>query len=449
MPSVTPARQWLARYLIHQFDVTHLAMDYPLPATAWSTDVVVASSAALIVITALVAWQTIGRRRLWLGFGWLWYGVAVAPLLGIVYIGDYAMADRYTYLPSIGLLVMLAWSLPATIVTTARHRAMVAGAAAVVLVPLSWTTRVQSAYWRDDATLFGHSAKVTEGNYTALTALAIDAQRHGRLAEATGYYEQVFKYVVDERLHTDCGVIYLLQGDTAHAMTHFRKAIEVNPGYAPAHIELAKALRRTGDVAGSQYEAQRALAINPGSAAARALLSATDGGPRLETIADCRLALETSPNDASIHVRLGELLDEKGDSASAMAAYRQAIDIDPRNVRARTLLGFDLAASGHLPEAIEQYHQALAIDPNNADAHENLGVALQESGDLPQAAEECRRALASRPDSFDATYNLGIILERMGRRDDASKAFHRALALHPDDADARAAVERSTPRGPR
>lgn len=429
-------------YLWKHVDLMHLAIPYPPHEQGWPIEQVAGAWAVLGLISAAALWQY--RRRPWLLAGWAWFVVALLPLLAVVsYIGDYAMADRYTYVADVGLVMAVVWSVPASLAQAPAGRAALVGATAVALVTLACFSRAQAGYWRDDQSLFGHSIAVTEGNSTAFAALAMAASQAHDYRGAIDLYEQAVKFSPDETLYSACGSAHARLGDFAGAVDCYGHAMMINPAFPEAHYNLAILLKDAGDIEDAQAELQAALEIRPSYRAAQELFSAlATFDPSLKTVEQCRSALALHPDNAMLHAQLARLLDDKGNIAEAIEQYNASLQLNPAQPATRVNLGYDLAATGKRAQAMEQYRQALAVSPHSADAHLNLGSMLIEMNDLLGAAGEIKLALVSRPDYVEAYDALGYIAERIGQRESAALEYRRALNFRPNDADAQAGLRR-------
>lgn len=434
----------MALYLRNHFTLGWLAIPYPLPPDGWPAGVIALSSLLWVAITIFTLAQS--RRRPWLIAGWAWFCVALGPFVGIVYIGDYALADRYTYLADIGLFFAIAWSIPAVAWRESAWRKWVMAVVTIVVVTLIVASRIQSGYWKDDRALFGHAVNVTDANARAYAGLAAGDERNGDYAAAVSDFAHAVRFAQDERLFTFMGNDCARLGDYPRAIDAYRTALKINPAFAMACYKLGLALEHQGDIDGAREAFTQAIRIASNFAAAGNALLALDHMDGLPTtISACRAAIAREPGSAPLHAQLAELLEEQNLTQQAIAEHEKALQLDPRRPMDEINLGIDLAAMSQWPQAIEHYRRALVIAPHNPDAHLNLAEALVQLGQLSEALEHCRQALAIRPSDFDINYDLGVILQKMGQRRDAAAAFQHALQLRPGDPQAQAAVRDLTP----
>lgn len=269
-----------------------LAVFYPMPLSfsAWK----VALAALLLAILTALALLAV-RRAPYVTVGWLWYLGTLVPVIGLIQVGGQAMADRYTYLPSIGLFLIAAWGLPDLL-----PRKMAALAAVGVILALAVGTRLQLRYWVDSEALFRRAAAVTERNYLA----------HLNLAQ-----------VLAER------------DAQAEAMEQFRQALAIRPGMWQIHASLGNNLRRWGRPAEALPSLRKAIALRPkdGKLHHSLAMALDDLGRTDEAIAELRKAVEISPGLDDAWYGLGILLRQKGDAAGALQNFQAA----PGSVRAR------------------------------------------------------------------------------------------------------------------
>ena len=299
-----------AAYLGKTVWPAHLAVLYPHPGAdlpAWKI------LAALLLLVALTAGAVVLRRsRPWLLAGWLWYAGMLVPVIGLVQVGQAGMADRYTYLPSIGLALMLCWSVPAT-----AGAAIAAGAAVLALAVGTWR---QAPYWKDSVTLFTRAVEVTRDNGIAETNLGL------------ALYES---------------------GDVPGAIRHGEEAIRILPGFASARSNLGVALADAGrfDEALAQYH--RAIELDPSDPDVYNNLGTTYYRSHRfdEAIAAFRDALARRPGHASAQYNLGTALAAKGDFPAAAEALREAVRLDPGNPSAHANLASVLLAIGDVEGA--------------------------------------------------------------------------------------------------
>jgi len=261
----------------------NLAVFYPHPGDTLPTWHVVGAVFALVCISGAAVW--LGRKRCYLTVGWMWYVVTLLPVIGLVQVGDQAMADRYTYIPLIGVFIVVAWGVPELLRGVFRPYvpAVLAGAALAALAVCTW---IQVGYWRDSVTLFEHALRVTRANYLA---------------------------------HHNLGTALWAGGDYAEAVAQLSKALKIKPDYASAHFNLGLAFEDQDKPAAAEREYRRAIKIQPDLAAAHnnlGLLLGHQSRPD-EAIREYRAAIRVQPDFGPAHYNLAVALYFKGDFAEA------------------------------------------------------------------------------------------------------------------------------------
>ncbi len=347
---------------------------YPYPAggpPAWKT---AAAIAVLAGVTALAI--RLRRSRPYLLAGWLFYLVTLTPVLGLVQVGRQAMADRYTYVPLVGIFAMVAW----TVADLLRHpragaaaRRIVPALAVLLLAAAAALSRAQSAVWRDSVSLFEHALAVTDENQVAHNNLALALAERGRTEEAAA---------------------------------HWREAIRIDPAGAKARVNLGGLLADQGRLEEASALLERAAEIDPRSSDARCnlgIVRSRQGRPR-EAVEALEAALRLDPASARAHNRLGIVLAEAGRIDEALVHFAAAAALEPGNARALLNWGLALASRGRWEEAERRFARAARESPALAEARYNLAMARLELGDLEGArreAEEARRLGFAIPRSLD------------------------------------------------
>ncbi|HWX20605.1 MAG TPA: tetratricopeptide repeat protein [Candidatus Binatia bacterium] len=370
------------KYLARTFWPAKLAIFYPHPDTCyplseqWPPWQILLAAAMLGAVTVLALLRL--KRQPWLVVGWLWFLGTLLPVIGLVQVGRQAMADRYTYIPLVGIFISAVWGVTSLLNPKAEIRRpkeaqnpnsevrtllspsefgfqisaffrpsdfglrvlpqiVLASLGALALGACFVLTRHQLGYWKNDFTVFSHALAVTAHNAPA---------------------------------HYRVGMAFRDQSDFAKALQHFQAAVADDPAYGPAFVEMG--------------------AI------------AEESGHRQEALAHYQAAVRATPWDGLLHNHLANLLWEMG---------RQQ-------------------------EALEQYTLALRCDPDDVQAHFNLGLALTQSGDVQNAAAHFAAVVQLQPGDAEARENLGRLLARQGKLDDALTQFRQAARLKPDWPDA-------------
>jgi tetratricopeptide (TPR) repeat protein len=249
LPLLTRIDNALVSYLVYLWQAiwpANLAVFYPFPQNGLPMWQPIAAAGILAAIT--IAAFALRKSRPYLLVGWLWYLSMLAPVIGIIQINPQAHADRYTYLPQIGLYLMIAWGV-ADLLGNWRFRTRIATAAAVVVIlALAFVARVQASYWRDSETLWVHTIAVTKDNYFAHASLADLLMRRGRVNEAVAHSEEALRIRPNGAdAQNNLGLALLQTGDVKGAVTHFEKALEIDAGHMNAEVNLAWVLATSSD----------------------------------------------------------------------------------------------------------------------------------------------------------------------------------------------------------
>ena len=331
-----------AGYLGQMIWPSGLSVLYPHPKgtlPAWEIGL---SALALLCITALVAWQA--RHYRWAAVGWLWYLGTLVPVIGLVQVGLQARADRYAYVPLIGVFVAIVWAAAQYAGNVTSRRRWLIGVSISLLACLAIAANLQLQHWRNSLALFEHAVDVTDNNYVAHNNLGELLAGGGRLEEAASHFNRALEInpQFDQALHNS-GMMLVQQHKPQEAIEQFSKAVEINPNFLEAYNKLGAALAETGRLDEAAAALSRALEINPRhpSAHANMALVLERQGKLDEAVTHYSEALRSMVNAAMMaqtHYRLGNLLARRGDKEQAVAHYREALRLKPDFTQAQTAL---------------------------------------------------------------------------------------------------------------
>ena len=428
------------RHLGKLFWPTDLAVFYPHPGF-WPLGKVLLAGGLVLGISVLVwAW----RRHPYLPVGWLWFFGMLVPVIGLVQTGGQAMADRHTYLPSLGVTILAIWG-AYELTRGSRHQVLalsVAGGAAIVLCVA--LTRQQIGYWQDSEALFRHALEVTENNDMALGNLGIALDRKGQLDEAISLFREVLRLRPDSPgAHYDLANALGKKGQLDEAIRQYQEAIRLKPDQADAHNNLGIALDKKGQLDEAICQYQEAIRLKPDHALAHKNLGIALGrkGQMDEAIRQFQEALRLNADDAEAHYDLGVALVGKGRMDEAIRQFQETLRLKPDDAQAHNHLGLALGQKSQTDEAIRQFQETLRLKPNHAETHYNLAVALGQKGDIVEAIRQYQEAIRLKPDHVQAHNNLGTAFYQQGLVSEAIQQFQEALKLQPDFADARRNLE--------
>ncbi len=374
---------------------------YPNPTAPLPLWQVISSLALLLAVSVCFLAR---RAQHYLIIGWLWYLGMLVPVIGIVQISYYAHADRYTYLPHIGLYVLLTWLAVDLSARWWQRRWILGGLATCILAALIFFAQAQVAYWRSDEALWSHALECTTGNAVA---------------------------------HNNMAVLLLRKEQPSAAVTHARQAVAIWPDYAKAHYNLGNALRQIDQPALAIASFQQAVSILPGYAKARYNLGVTllEQGKPDAAVAQLQQVVKNEPKWVEACTGLANALMEKGQYEAAIERYVKISQMQP-DAAAFSNLGNALVRIGRPEEALAACQKPLALDPKHAEAHNNLGNALLRLGKAAEAIASYQKAIAIRPEYAEVHYNLGVAYLKLGQLDAAIVSCQAALKIKPDYADA-------------
>jgi Flp pilus assembly protein TadD len=357
-------------YLQKMFWPSKLSSFYPYPENALSVTQGIFCGMVLVGIT-FISIKLI-RKAPYFAVGWFWYLGTLVPVIGIfVQAGEQAMADRYAYVPLIGIFIIVAWGLP-ELMAKWHHKKKVLSISAGILIPtlmvMTWT---QVGHWKNSITIFKHDIKVTDKKYPNFAVV-----------------------------HNNLGIALVAKGNNEEAISHYKMAIKIKPYLTTAHYNLGNALfaKRKGDEAISHY----------------------------------KIALKIKPDYALAHNNLGNALSAERKIEEAISHYKMAIKIKPDYALAHYNLGIALVAEGKNEEATSHYKMAIKLKPDYDEAHYNLGNALSAERKIEEAISHYKMAIRLNPYFTNAHYNLGIILIQKGALKEAVYHFRETVRLRPD-----------------
>jgi protein O-mannosyl-transferase len=382
LPFLWRAQNAVITYVIYAWKTlwpTRLAVFYPHPNDTWATWQVGLAILLLLAITcAAIIWRD---KRPYLFTGWFWYLVMLVPVIGLVQVGEQGHADRYTYLPSIGLFLIAVWAAGDVIAVgqVRLWRGVATAGTVVVVAVLACAAFTQTSYWRNSETLWTHALAVTGDNDVA---------------------------------HNNLGYLCVDRGDLDNALSHFETASRIRSGKLDAHYNLGTAF----------------VEMNLGDALARK-------GQADEAMVHFEQAIKLQPDYAEAYYNRGNVLFAKGRIDEAIADFEKALQIQPDDADAHTGLGNALLRKGALKDAIAHYNEAMALAPDDPHSRSNLAWVLATSTDASvrdgaKAVELAQQAVSlsgGRELLFFRT--LAAAYAETGRFSDAIGVIRQAVAV--------------------
>ncbi len=384
-------------YILKTLWPSGLAAFYPYPASRplWQ-----AGGAALTLAAISLLCLSQARRRPYLIVGWLWYLGTLAPVIGLVRIGDFSHADRYTYLPSLGLYFMAVWGIADLVAAWKPPKRAVAAAAGAALAALALCSGIQTGHWHDSKALFSHAVNVGQESYLA---------------------------------HNNLGVFAIGEEHYDEARASLVKALDLNPTYVPALGNLSKCALDQGFNDEAKTYLKKELELRPDSVKALNSLGkiAAEQGHPEEARTYLIKALSLDPKDVEVLYNLGVVARDEKRYDEAKVYLNKALDLDPGYFKALNNLGVTAMEQGHRDEAVTCFKRVLELNPDHANALSNLGKLAMDDKRLDEAATYLKKALDLDPKCIPARHNLGLCLLNQGQYEEAQTQFRKALEINP------------------
>ena len=387
-------------YLSKLFWPTDLVPFYPHPGASLEIWRIVLSFVFLIAVSVVVVRRA--RSVPYLVVGWLWYLGTLFPVSGLIQVGGHAMADRYAYLPLIGVFILLVWGGWGWLGDFPVARRWGGAALLCLFVGMMVTTRTQLNHWQSSVALFEHVIRSTENNHLAHNNLGIALLERGRMEEAAAQFAEALKIKPGNSTSLfNLGLTMKRRGKTEEAERYFLKALEENPTLAVAHNNLGIILEEQGASEEAFQHFHQAVRLDPRLPAA--------------------------------HTNLGRALAQQGRFGEAVDHFEISLQINPQQANVYSNLGAAFDLQGRSQEAVDNYRRALDLDSRSHLAHHNLGMLLLEESHLEEAAHHFSRAIEIKSDFVSSHYGLGLTRTQQGRISEAIGCFQQVLKLDPEN----------------
>jgi tetratricopeptide (TPR) repeat protein len=389
-------------YLGQTFWPHNLAVFYPYPENGIPSSEVIVTIALFVAVSA--GTFAVRRTKPYLLIGWLWFAGMLVPVLGIVQVGIQAHADRYNYLPQIGLCLIIAWGIADLTKAWRYQRVVVSTLGLIAVTSLTWSAHLQTSHWFDSQSLWEHALAATSDNEMAREHLS-DA--------------------------------YLDKGRINDAIAQAREAVKLLPDSADAHGVLGAALARTSQLDEAISQLQSAIQLNPKLPRAHFNLGNIflQQGHLEQAIANYESEVELYPNFSQGHNNLGNALLRAGKTDQALAHLRLALELNPNYPEAHNNLAIALSQTEGVQQAINEWEKTLRIDSKNLEAECNLAWVLSTFSDPsvrngPKAVELAERAIDLSGGKNARIWRLAAAAyAEAGRFPEAIKAAQSGLAL--------------------
>jgi tetratricopeptide (TPR) repeat protein len=453
-------------YFVKAVYPVNLAFFYPHRLSAIGAAEIAFSFSAVAAVS-LAVWK-LRARGPWLVTGWLVFVGMLVPVIGLVQVGLQAMADRYMYLPIIGLAVAAAWGVPAALGSGPFAKSLIRASFAVALVGMGVLTWNQAVVWRTSDSLYARALAVTEGNHIAHTNIGVTLMEEGRNAEAiphlrealrlwprnlknfsnygralagVGRYEEALPYYQDlvknsdpsPLLHLRIGDVYAGLGQPDSALAHYERAIALDSTMLDAYVAIADIASGRSDFDRARKALAKAFAAQPGNSHAHDMLGIVAGRQQRmpEAEEEFRKAIASDSSNEAAWVDLGILYEKTGRGRLSRGMFDTAVRVNPRSVNARVRLGVAMARDGDLAAAEKEWLRCVEMAPPAVEARMNLGKLYSMRGQPGKAIDQYGAVIAADPRRADAHYLAGALLGAKGDVEGAKRRYRDALRAEP------------------
>ena len=391
------------KYVLKMIWPYRLAVFYPHPENSiplWQT----IACALLIIVACYGAIKTV-KKYPYFVVGLFWYLGTLVPVIGLVQVGEQAMADRYTYVPLIGIFIIVSWGVSDLLKEGRFQKIFLGTSAAILLVLLSWGSFIQLNTWKNGIALFEHALSVTQNNYLAENNLGA-AYSSKDLDKALFHLKVALKIKPDfEKAMYNLGIIYEKNGQNDRAITYYLKVLKINPDNFGALNNLGFIFYKEGD-----YD---------------------------KAIYYYNAALKTDPTKTDVRMNLANVLFLEAKPDKAISHYKEILQDEPKIADVHYNLANVLSSQNRINEAVHHYNETIRIDPEYSKAYYNLGNIFLSQGKIEEAVTYFIRAIKFKPDYVQVYNKLGLILFKQGKLDKAKVFFSEALQLDPNFSEAR------------
>jgi protein O-mannosyl-transferase len=417
-----------------------LAIFYPFPKDLPSAWLIIISFIMLCLIT-VIAFRLIGKKP-WLTVGWLWYIGTLVPVIGLMQNGKWPeMADRWAYVPAIGLFIIAAWWIPELFSGWRNKRIVLSFSAAAYIIIILFATYNQAGYWSSDINLFSHALKVTKNNRISQSnlgtayakalkyeeaaihfkeSLKFEPNRAGahnnlgnvllhlnRFNEAAFHYKKAIqirpKGEQSEASYFNMGILLKRQKKYEEAIGYFKHAIQLKPDHAFAHLSLASSFAEVGKWDDACKHYSEVIKIDPTIQAAHTNLAAiqkfqTEFYAELDAIKN---EIEQTPSDHKLYYKLGRLYEKDKNSTTAMKYYQKALSLQPDFIPALRKLAYYNAQKENYENAIQLFTQLIRIQPEESNLYYNVACLYAKQNKVKESLKWLSASLEKGYDNYE------------------------------------------------
>ncbi|MHC4442104.1 MAG: tetratricopeptide repeat protein [Planctomycetota bacterium] len=426
-------------YLYHMVWPVNLTSNYPFPdpLNIWDNMVFIGMIGSCLLIPALVI--SLYRTRALLT-GWLIFFVAIFPTMGVIGFTKFIAADKFAYLPSIGLLFILAWLMNKFWPTPLQDRKLGGKKVGILIAVLvvagleAKGTRQYLTVWRDTETFFRYMLPLAPNAPITYNSLGLCIAKKGRDKEAIVYYRKALELKPDYHIaHNNMGIALAKLGEYEKALKHYEECLKIKPNYRSAMTNIGNIMGKLGKIQESAEYYKKALKLKNTDALAHNNLANAmyKLGQAKEAVKHYRMALKLKFDYPFAHNNLATALSSLGKTDEAIVHYNLALRMKPDYPSAYNNLGTLHAQEGKYALAIENYKKALKFDPKFAKVHYNLGRAFEDLNRFEEALGAYQTALTIDPGNPNIHRTFADLLSRLGRNDQAVAEYRQVLKIDP------------------
>ncbi|MGP8270370.1 MAG: tetratricopeptide repeat protein [Terracidiphilus sp.] len=379
-------------------------------------------SIAVLALIAIACWH-FRRDKPYCLVGWLWFLGTFVPVIGFVQVGEQFMAERYTYLPLIGIFIAVVWLIGEAVAKLPRLGGATRLLAIIVIAACAVRSYAQVKTWKDNITLFSHVLQVDPRGALPNFSLGMAYENAGKLVEASDYVNRSLLYNSTKPLILSYSAYCMMQ---LMAQTHdwsnlplvgqrLEAALRLDPNFRDALNNMARWSLLMNRPEDAETYSRRALAVAPNLLSAQLFFAdALRAQNKLnEAVQEYRQVLANDPNVFDAHNNIGVILEKQGQKQEAIKEFELSVSINPNQAMPHSRMGAILIEAHQIPAAVAEFTRAVQVDPASPNAHDDLGVALFQLGDYEKAVEQFNDAIRIDPSYAGARRNLDLTLAHM------------------------------------
>ncbi len=423
-------------YLKKTFWPHDMAVFYPFPLhiPLWQ----VCSALLLIIFITFIVFIMM-KRMAYLFVGWLWYSIALLPVIGIIQSGEQAMANRYTYLPLIGVSIMLAWGTASLITSEKTRKLLLLPVATVFLIILSVISWRQCVCWKNSITLFSHTLQATKNNALAHHNLGLALFTEGKNKEAIDHFNEAIRLTPGNAIsYINRGNCYEALGRYQQAIENYNQALRIKPDFANAYLNTGIIQMKLGLYPKAMDYFNKAIRLKPDYADAYYYKGIAYGKLNQYRFAidNFNIAIGLDKYYADAYSNRGNAYFNLGRHQRAVEDYNEAIRLKPDHADFYNIRGIAYINLNLYQKAVDDFNEAIRLKPDDADFYNIRGIAYINLNLYQKAVDDFNEAIRLKPDHAMYYYNRGNAYFKSGQYQKAVDDFNEAIRLKPDHADA-------------